>query len=42
MESYYVLESLNHLVFGQLQSTILNGPLMAASRAKSMHDSPET
>lgn len=27
MDSCYVLESLNHLVFGQLQASILNGPL---------------
>jgi hypothetical protein len=26
-DSCYVLESLNHLVFGQLQASILNGPL---------------
>lgn len=31
MDSCYVLESLNHLVFGQLQASILNGPLQRAS-----------
>jgi len=30
MDSCYVLESLNHLVFGQLQASILSGPLQQA------------